>query len=110
MRWILAFLGAALSAVSLFWALVTTGHWPLDDRTQPATAVYALNDALGRWLFDHGGAIPHGGGGPVMAAPAAEGLTAAEIEAVQRTLGTDPRFRDRHRFTLVPKTGPTGRG
>ncbi len=106
-------LGAAAAAAGLAWALVTTGHWPLDDRRQPATAVYALNGALGQWLFDHGGAVAPGTGAPPRGAEARaspEGLSAAELESVQRTLRADPRFSGRHRFTPAPKMGPSGRG
>ncbi len=112
MRWIAVALGAALAASGLAWGLVTTGHWPLDDREQPAAAVYALNRALGRWLADHGEPLPAecspadpppagGSGGP--GAPAGRprpppGLTPAEKAAVQEALRSDPRLRDRGFF------------
>jgi len=107
MRWIALGLGTTAAVTALAWGLVTTGHWPLDERVQPAAAFYALNGALGRWLLDHGGETPEGTargsagpGGSGASGPA--GLTPAELHAVQETLRTDPQFRDRHRFTPVP--------
>jgi hypothetical protein len=110
MRWIAVALGAMLATTGLAWALVTTGSWPLDDRKQPASAVYALNGALGQWLLDHGEPITADGaagrreaGGAARAGspapdPASGGLTAAELAAAQQALRTDPRFRDRFPF------------
>jgi hypothetical protein len=110
MRWIAVALGTTLATTGLAWALVTTGSWPLDDRKQPASAVYALNGALGQWLLDHGepitaentvdrreagGAARAGGSAPD---PASGGLTPAELAAAQQALRTDPRFRDRFPF------------
>ncbi|HEU4385552.1 MAG TPA: hypothetical protein VFR85_18855 [Anaeromyxobacteraceae bacterium] len=112
MRWVALGLGAALAASGLAWALVTTGHWPLDDRREPAPAFYAMNGALGQWLLDHGREVPQGAAGaraPGARGGAAAGLTPAELEAVERTLRTDPRYRDRHRFTPVP-AATSGRG
>ncbi len=114
MRWMALGLGIALAATALAWALVTTGHWPLDDRTQPATGLYALNGGLGRWLLDHGGEVPPDQGRPTApAGTTAEagggGLTPSELAAVQQALRADPRFRDRHRYTPVPAAA-SGRG
>ncbi len=110
MKWIAGFLGTILATAGLAWALVTTGTWPLDDRRQPAMAVYALNGALGRWLVDHGESVPaqgtagrrepggagtpgptqeHGSRGIPAPAPASQGLASAGA-AVQETLRTDP--------------------
>lgn len=120
-----------LAAAGLGWALVTTGNWPLDDRKQPASAFYALNGALGRWLMDHCASIPAEGvadrreagaragqldergarGGP--APGPSGGLTAAELAAAQQTLRTDPRFRDRVPFRpdrTASAGGSPGRG
>lgn len=110
MRWAALGLGIALATSALAWALVTTGHWPLDDRGGAAAAVYALNGALGRWLLDHGGEGPAAAGGPGQpGAPAPVAFTAAELEEAQRTLRTDPKFRGRYRFTPVP-AATSGRG
>jgi len=125
MKWIAGLLGTTLATAGLAWALVTTGKWPLDDRKQPAMAIYTLNSALGQWLVDHGEPIPaegtadrreaaapepfHERGSPGIPAPAPapQGLTAAELAAVQETLRTDPRFRGR----VFVRTGITpGRG
>ncbi|HET6922667.1 MAG TPA: hypothetical protein VFI16_05925 [Anaeromyxobacteraceae bacterium] len=121
MRWIAVSLGAIPAAGVLAWALVTTGSWPLDDRKQPASAVYALNGALGRWLVDHGEPIQAGAdrreaggaaraGGPAPD-PASGGLTAAELAAAQQALRTDPRFRDRFPFRKdLTAAASSGRG
>ncbi len=123
MRWIAVSLGAMLATGGLAWALVTTGSWPLDDRMQPASAVYALNGALGQWLVEHGEPIPADGaagrreaGGAARARgpapdPASGGLTAAELAAAQQALRTDPRFRDRFPFRKdLTAAGSPGRG
>ncbi len=132
MRWIAISLGAMLSTGGLAWALVTTGNWPLDDRIQPASAVYALNGALGEWLVDHVEPIPADGaagrreaGGAATAGPpdergsrggpapdpASGGLTPAELAAAQQALRTDPRFRDRFPFRKdLTAAGSSGRG
>ncbi|HEY6105597.1 MAG TPA: hypothetical protein VIV59_06425, partial [Anaeromyxobacteraceae bacterium] len=112
-----------LATAGLAWALVTTGLWPLDDRKQPASALYALNGTLGQWLLDHGEPIPVQGsagrrevGGAARAgssAPdlASAGLTAAELAAAQQDLRTDPRFRDRFPFRKdLTAAGSSGRG
>ena len=115
MKWVAVGLGTALAATALAWALVTTGHWPLDDRKQPATGLYALNGALGQWLLDHGGDVPlapgrlasaEASGGSGSGGGPAGGLTPSELAAAQQALRVDPRFRDRHRFTPAP----SGRG
>ena len=118
MRWAAIALGALFAMAALAWALVSTGHWPLDDRKQPAAVLYALNGALGRWLVDHGepGAAAPGidlrarGGtaGDQPGAPPLGGLTAEEQARVRQTLWTDPRLRSRHPFTPVPTS--SGRG
>lgn len=128
MRWMAIACGAALAATGLAWALVTTGHWPLDDRRQPALALYAANGALGQWLVDHGQPLEPGGtgalgqaggaagdqarrGGPT-AAQLPEGLTAAELAAARESLRSDPRFRGRAALfkSGVPGSGGPGRG
>ena len=118
MRWTAVALVTTIAAAAIVWALVTTGHWPLDDRAQPAAAFYALNGALGRWLLDHGGEVPAApdragvpgapGSRGDLAAPA--GLTPAEVLAAQQALRADSRFRDRYRFTPAPAGGSAGRG
>ena len=123
MRWIAVALGTMLATGGLAWALVSTGSWPLDDRKQPAPAVYALNGALGQWLLDHGEPITAegaagrrevGGASPSKSPapdPASGGLTAAELAAAQQALRTDPRFRDRFPFRKdLTAAGSSGRG
>jgi hypothetical protein len=116
MKWAALGLGTAVAATSLAWVLVTTGHWPLDDRKQPATGLYALNGALGQWLLDHGGEAPQGPGWPARppgdpgsGGAASGGLTPSELAVAQEALRTDPQFRGRYRFTPAPAGGP-GRG
>lgn len=92
MRWIAVALWATLAAGGLAWGLVTTGHWPLDDRRLPASAFYALNGAMGQWLVDHGEAT---GARSASAGQVPEGLTAAELAAAREALRSDPRFRGR---------------
>ena len=123
MRWIAVALGTTLATTGLAWALVTTGSWPLDDRKQPASAVYALNGAVGQWLLEHGEPTLADGaagrreaGGAARAGspapdPASGGLTAAELAAAQQALRTDPRFRDRFPFRKdLTAVGSPGRG
>ncbi|MBI3182110.1 MAG: hypothetical protein HYZ28_08190 [Myxococcales bacterium] len=93
---------AALSTIGVFvlgsagvFAAVSGDAWPFDDRQFPATAVWALNGAVGAWLVEHGDfAAP---GNPAGNDPDLEqsGLTPKELAEVQRILETDPRFKDR---------------
>lgn len=74
------------------WFTVSTDRWPWDDRAQPAKAVWALNDSLGRFLYEHGQDTPE----EVAAArPRREGLTAVEQAEVKKALESDGRLRDR---------------
>jgi len=113
MRWIAGALGATLAVTGVAWALVTTGNWPLDDRQQPAAALYALNGALGQWLLEHGETIPAAGasGRGEAPVPAPSGLTPAELAAAQQALRTDPRFRGRFPFRKdLTAQASSGRG
>ena len=92
----LALLAAALVVASAGWALVTTDRWPLSDRAQPATAVYAANRAAARWLLEHGeqftAATAAAEAAAALPAPAPEPITEEEI---QRAMKEDPRLRNR---------------
>lgn len=85
---------AVLGPAPAVWAAVSTDHWPFDDHRQPATSVYQFNRALGRWLSAHGEGPPDECGGPVPP-DQKKGFTREEMAEVQRTLRTDPRFKDR---------------
>lgn len=114
MKWIGLALGTTFAAAGLAWALVTTGHWPLDDRKQPATAAYVLNGTLGEWLLDRGEerpvqARPSAGSRLAGKGPpggTAEPLTEAELAGAQQALRSAPQFQGRFRFTPAP----AGRG
>jgi hypothetical protein len=49
-----AVLGVVLVATASTWWLVSTGHWPFNEKGLPARGVLALNRAAGLWLVDHG--------------------------------------------------------
>jgi hypothetical protein len=119
MRWAAIALGGFVALAVLSWALVTTGHWPLDDRKPPARAIYAINEAVGQWLVDHaepGAALGidlRAGGRPPPGPP--PGLSPSELAAAQEALRTEPKFSGRHRFTQAPAAigasgGSSGRG
>ena len=85
------------------WYAVSTDQWPWDDRKQPATTVWALNDKLGRFLYENGQDTPE----EIAAAqPRREALTAAEQGEVKKQLAADDRFKDR----LVLHGGGGGAG
>jgi hypothetical protein len=93
----LALLAAALVVAGSGWALVTTDHWPLSDRAQPATAIYAANRSAANWLLEHGERVNDATMAAAAAAPGAayEPLTADEIAKAEQAMRSDPRVRDR---------------
>ena len=70
------------------WFAVTTDRWPWDERSQPASTVWALNHALGMFLFDHGQ-------DPPQPAPRREVITKLEQAEAQKLIANDPRLKDR---------------
>jgi hypothetical protein len=94
------------------WAAVSTDHWPFDDRRQPATAVYEVNGAIGKWLTEHGEVTPNMCSLPPAASGTApkRGFTPDELAEVQRALHTDPRYRDRVFMSGLPAACGAGRG
>ena len=96
----------ALSLVVGLWAVVTTDHWPLDDKKLPATAVWKVNRLIGKWLADHAEPAV-----PCFEAPSVgpEPLTAAELAQVKKQIAAMPT----HDKIKLPKTrnivpGPVG--
>jgi hypothetical protein len=75
------------------WYAISTDRWLWDDRSEPARSVWALNDKLGRFLYEHGQDTPE----EIAAArPRREDLTAQEKTEVKKVLESDPRFKDRN--------------
>ncbi|MGC4116132.1 MAG: hypothetical protein QM765_16440 [Myxococcales bacterium] len=81
-----------LTGVGGVWFAVSTDAWPWDDRSEPAKTVWAFNDKVGKFLYDHGQDTAE----EIAAArPRREALTGAESAEVQKQLENDPRLKDR---------------
>ena len=87
-----ALAAASAIVVSATWTLVTTDHWPLNDKRAPASTVFAANRQLGRWLINHAEQPPDPS---ELAKPQAEPLTVAELKKAGESMKSDPRLAAR---------------
>jgi hypothetical protein len=93
LKLILAVLVALALVWSVGWVLVTTDHWPLDDRQLPARFAWAANGAVAHWLLLHSESAH---------------LTDEELVAARSAIDADPVRRVRQ--LLLPAQPTRRRG